>query len=301
MMENQPSASGGGWDSLPVLVITASLTTLIFPLVMLIFNYKKEQRQKNFENELARRQKQFDADIAREMKLVEDQIKLSEELARLVWEYQFLCLKVSYYQQMPEDGPKKDGPKKEEPKYTKACEAFDANSWTLLSQIRTEVSKAKRLTTPGVYQTLNDFYNWLNGVDTELSMLVQPDAVQSENAERRKKQAPQYASLTDAVERWELFHKTLFYDGGREIDETLAVLAADMGLAREGGAAPKPRARFLEMIEQRLKKKKGRSAEGARGEVGGVPAEPTLLPESSLQGSGVTAADAAGRVPSGHV
>jgi hypothetical protein len=261
-------------------ILLLVVTALLIPAVMLVLNHMKE-----------RRQRERDAALARQGKIVEDQIKLSEELARLVWEYQFLCLKVSYYKALSD----------EPEKHAASCAEFDAKSWELLSRIRVEISKAKRLTTPGVYQTLNDFYNWLNGVDTELSMLVQPDALQSEDAERRKKQAPQYASLTNDVERWELFHKTLFYDGGREIDETLAVLAADMGLAREGSAAPKPRARFLEMIEQRLKKKKGRGAEGVRDEVGGALAGPALLPESSPRASGVTAADAAGRVPSGRV
>lgn len=231
-------------EQAPLLLLTA----LLIPSVKLALDYIKEWRGKK-----------RDAALARQEKIIEDQIKLSEELTRLVWEYQFLCLKVSYYKALATD----------DPKYVKACEDFDANSWSVLSRIRTEISKAKRLTTPGAYARLNDFYNWLNGVDTELATLVQTEAARRPRDEKRGHHVPRYESLPDG-EKWGAFHRTLFYRGGRVIDETLAGLAADMGLAREGSvssgefASGRPE-RFLQMVERWLKDK-----DGGEGEAPGV-------------------------------
>lgn len=259
-----------------LLLITAVLTGVLVPSIKLFLDYMKE-----------RRAKKHDAALARQEKIVEDQIKLAEELTRLVWEYQFLCLKVSYYKALTTDRPK----------YVKACEDFDANSWSLLSQIRTEISKAKRLTTPSVYARLNDFYNWLNGVDSELASLIQTGAGLPATDDSRRKRAEQYTSLPDK-EKWGAFHKTLFYGGGKEIDETLAGLAADMGLAREGSvsagefASGRPE-RFLKMVEQWVVKEQDRRRTEAQ-HAAGLQAAPALLSERSPEDSGMTAAEVAG-------
>ena len=252
------------------------LTAVLIPSVKLTLDYIKEWRGKK-----------RDAALARQEKIIEDQIKLSEELARLVWEYQFLCLKVSYYRGITKDGPR----------YKAACEDFDKNSWALLGRVRTEISRAKRLTTPGAYERLNDFYNWLNGVDTELAALVQAEAGRRPRDRSREERAPRYAALPDG-NKWGVFHKTLFYGGGREIDEALAGLAADMGLAREGSVtavefASKRPERFLMMLEQRLAESKERGPGGADAAAAPRKAAPEL-PVSSRPTSGVTAEDAAG-------
>ncbi|MET0622848.1 MAG: hypothetical protein ABW250_07710 [Pyrinomonadaceae bacterium] len=227
-MQNVANASGGFWENFWLLVVTAVLTGLIVPAVKLFLDYMKEGRQKK-----------FDSDLARQSKVVEHQIKLSEELTRLVWEYQFLCLKVSYYKALSDDPEK----------YAAACAEFDAKSWELLSRIRVEISKAKRLTSEATYERLNDFYLWLNGVDTELSALSQAKP-----------------GGDDHEKQWVAFHKTLFYEGGAEIDKVLALASADMGLA-SGDAADSTEAerrpeRFPKLTRRWLLENEGGTGSG---------------------------------------
>ncbi|PYS75208.1 MAG: hypothetical protein DMF66_20080, partial [Acidobacteria bacterium] len=165
-----------------------------------------------------------------------------------------LCLKVSYYKAMVNDARNHDA----------ACEEFDAKSWLLLSAIRTEISKAKRLTSGRAYRTLNDLYDWLNGVDTELSGLTLKEPGQHSFDKKRKEYAPRYAALGE--EKWVAFHKTLFFEGGKKIDDVLALVARDMGLTASGseeagGDAGEPEKRFLEMIEQEFEEKSKRGLE----------------------------------------
>lgn len=178
-----------------LLLLTATLTGLLVPYIKAQVDYKKLVQQKRFE-----------ADLARQAKVIESQVKLLEDLAQLLWQYEFLALKVSYYKGDDEEG------------YRQAVKDFDQLSWESLIKIRTEVSKSRRLTSNVTYRRLHGLYEWLIESDEELSFLIENDKA--------------------TQEEWNKRHATFFDEGARRIDDALKLLADDLRLAGDGDAPP---------------------------------------------------------------
>ena len=146
-----------------LLLLTAGLTGFLVPLLFRRIDQRKHAQQKIFE-----------ADLARQAKIIEAQVKLIEDLAQLLWEFQLRLIAVPYYRQF-------EG----RDLYTPALKAYEEVSGNLLGQIRAEISKALRLTPRSMYQRLKKFYHeHLLGLDLTVSDLAQKEAAGDDMSEK---------------------------------------------------------------------------------------------------------------------
>ncbi len=141
-------------EKLVLLFLTAGLTGFLVPLLFRRIDERKHRQQKLYE-----------ADLARQAKIIDAQVKLIEDLAELVWDYQLLLAAVPYYRQF-------EG----RDLYPPALEAYEKNAIPLLGRIRAEISKSLRLTLPATYERLKAFYyKQLLELDLKVSVLAQKD------------------------------------------------------------------------------------------------------------------------------
>ena len=141
-------------EKLVLLFLTAGLTGFLVPLLFRRIDERKHRQQKLYE-----------ADLARQAKIIDAQVKLIEDLAELVWDYQLLLATVPYYRQF-------EG----RDLYPPALEAYEKNAIPLLGRIRAEISKSLRLTLPATYERLKAFYyKQLLELDLKVSVLAQKD------------------------------------------------------------------------------------------------------------------------------
>jgi hypothetical protein len=117
-----------------------------------------------------------------------------------LWEFQLLALSVSYYKV-----------NQEQEKHETAFREYDKKAWTYFGKIRSEISKAVRLTSNDVYQTLLSFYiKCLIHSDVKLVTLVRKDA---------------------SREEWKIHHDFIFRLLTNEIDEIVSLLAEELKLS----------------------------------------------------------------------
>ena len=185
-------------ESAALLVIAFLLTGILVPLVKLFFDYSNFRKQRLFEDRLARQNG-----------IIESQIKFLDTISTLLWEYHALIAPVSYYQtREPENGNKNNETAKS------AAEQYEEQFWDLVIQnIQAEISKSRRLVSSSVYGHLKVLYtDVIIKTDKELVGLIE------DNASR---------------EKWVDFHEHRLK--GKlvgAIDDTLHMLAEDMGLAK---------------------------------------------------------------------
>ena len=79
-------------EKVGLLVLTALVTGFGVPFIL-----------KRIDERKARDQKRFDADLARQAKLIDAQVTLIEDFARLVWEFQLSLINVTFYRGMNPD------------------------------------------------------------------------------------------------------------------------------------------------------------------------------------------------------
>lgn len=181
-------------QSLLLLVATAALTGVLVPLIKGYMDDRKFRQQKLFE-----------AELARQGKVIEAQVQLLESLAQLLWDFQLLAIAVTYYKTLPD-----------EKRYQLAFDEYDKQSWVFFSKIRTEISKARRLTSERTYQGLLKYYeDWLMKNDNALMSLVK-----------------RHASHED----W-LNHHNLLFNGAEETDRVMTQLAEEFRLVGQGRKA----------------------------------------------------------------
>jgi len=181
-------------QSLLLLAATAALTGVLVPLIKGYMDDRKFRQQKLFE-----------AELARQGKVIEAQVQFLESLAQLVWDFQLLALSVSYYKTLPD-----------EKRFQLAFDEYDKESWVFFSKIRTEISKARRLTSERTYQVLLKYYeDWLMKNDNALMSLVKRRA---------------------SHEDW-LNHHNLLYNGAENTDKIMTQLAEEFRLVGHGRKA----------------------------------------------------------------
>ncbi len=181
-------------QSLLLLGATAALTGVLVPLIKGYMDDRKFRQQKLFE-----------AELARQGKVIEAQVQLLESLAQLLWDFQLLAIAVTYYKTLPD-----------EKRYQLAFDEYDKQSWVFFSKIRTEISKARRLTSERTYQGLLKYYeDWLMKNDNALMSLVK-----------------RHASHED----W-LNHHNLLFNGAEETDRVMTQLAEEFRLVGQGRKA----------------------------------------------------------------
>jgi hypothetical protein len=181
-------------EKIVLLLLTAGLTGFLVPLLFRLIDQRKHAQQKLFE-----------ADLARQTKIIDAQVKLIEDLAQLLWEFQLLLIAVPYYRQF-------EG----RDLYSPALKAYEKGAGNLLGRIRAEISKALRLTPRFMYQRLKDFYyKRLLELDLKVSMLAQRDKAGA-----------------NVQDEWSELQRFAVYELSEIVDKLIDDLAKALGLKK---------------------------------------------------------------------
>lgn len=192
--------SQGFLEGVILLTLTAGISGFLVPYVLKQIDARKLREQKLLDELRLREQKEFDANLSRQNKIIDAQAQLLDTLSQLLWEFHLLSLSVSYYKV-----------NQEQEKYEIAFKEYDENAWMYFGKIRSEISKAIRLTSNDAYQALLNFYiTWLIHTDVKLITLIRKDA---------------------SREEWKTHHEFVFQSLTNEIDEIISVLAEELKLS----------------------------------------------------------------------
>ena len=142
-------------ETLLVLAVTATLTGILVPLV-----------KARMDDRRLREQQTFEATLARQSKIIESQAKLLNHLAETLWQLRMLMMELVFHRvQRPYE------------RYRAALAAYEDSAWDLFARFRTEISEARRLTSPETHGKLkNLYYETLIPLDRELYELLRPVA-----------------------------------------------------------------------------------------------------------------------------
>ena len=199
-------------EKVVLLALTASMTGFLVPYLLKKVEDRRSQRlreeearkaqtQQEINDRRLREQKQYEASLVRQGKIIDAQVKLLENLATLIWEYQLLAIEVSYF-----------NPIEQSELYCAAVKEYDRKTGPTFAKIRAEISKALHLTSAEVYEELRYlYYKELLPLDTDLY-----DLMKSQRSSKTK------------LERWSKFNKYAVYDLADKIDKTLNNLAKEL-------------------------------------------------------------------------
>jgi hypothetical protein len=134
------------WEKLALLLSAAALSGLLAPLVL-----------KQFEMRRTAEQKVREAQLARQAKLIDAQSALLDDLSRVLWEWRYAAMRVTYY-----------GGLGDQERCTEANAAYGDVVWGLLSQIRFHTSRARWLISTDAFERLKAFYLRLIEIDLAL-------------------------------------------------------------------------------------------------------------------------------------
>ncbi|MBD1860739.1 MULTISPECIES: hypothetical protein [Trichocoleus] len=187
-------------ESAILLVLTASLSGFLVPYILKKVDERKLKEQKIIDDRKLREQKEFEAELTRQNKVIEAQAQLLDTLVQLLWEFHLLVLSVSYHKVNHDQA-----------RYEAAVEEYAEKAWMYFGKIRPEISKASRLTSNEIYQTLLIFCtDSLMGLDIRLATLI-------------RKEAPH--------EEWKIHHDFVFQTLTSQVDEIVSLLAEELRLS----------------------------------------------------------------------
>lgn len=166
------------WQKLALLVIVALLTGTLVPRI-----------KRRIDEETFKRQKKYEAELALQGKIFEARARLLEDLAKVLWEYQLICLEVAYY--------KIDYP--DEERYRKAVEKYHEKCWALLATARIETSVAKRLISEDTHREVTAFVGYLYGMDNNLAKLIKGEAADEDWKGYREKVDNEWRCGTEGI------------------------------------------------------------------------------------------------------
>ena len=199
-------------EKVVLLALTASVTGFLVPYLLKKVEDRRAQRhraeevrkaqaQQEVNDRRLREQKQYEASLVRQGKIIDAQVRLLENLATLIWEYQLLAIEVSYFNPI------------EQPElYCAAVEEYDRKTSPTFAKIRAEISKALHLTSVDVYEELKRlYYKDLLPLDMDLYALMR-----SQRSSKAK------------LGNWSKFNRYAVYDLADKIDSTLNNLAKEL-------------------------------------------------------------------------
>src|SRR5262245_14161307 len=134
-------------EKVVILLVTALLTGLLAPYVL-----KRVDEAKSVQ------QKILDADLARQAKVIEAQSKFLDDITETLWNWRYLSMKVAYYG-MGDEGPS----------YTAARKDYELHIWDVLSRLRNQINKSRRLASENAYKTLVSLYDQIVEIDAQLA------------------------------------------------------------------------------------------------------------------------------------
>lgn len=172
-----------------LLLITAVISGFLIPYVLKMVDFRKQKSQKETEVFLARQQKIIDA-----------QSQLLNDLTQYLWEWRYLCIRLTYY-----------GGKGLNDQFKQAEQQYNDKFWDTLHRIRNEISKSRRLVSESIYKRLLEFYQQI--VQFDLLLTKDPFKGSAENV----------LLMRD-------FNIKIFKEVTLEIDEILKVIAEEVQL-----------------------------------------------------------------------
>jgi hypothetical protein len=198
-------------QSVLLLLLTAGLTGVGAPFILRRVDERRDRRQAQLNEERLRAQKVFEADLARQSKTIDAQVVLLETLSKMAWDFQMMALEPAYY-----------ALSREEARFRDAAQRYDVESWACLGQVRAEISKARRLVSPGLFeQLLSYYYDTLIALDMETSDLIRKSLV-----------GKWPASVESSSEGWRRNHTAIFTGLAQKNDELLGNLAEEFRLTK---------------------------------------------------------------------
>jgi hypothetical protein len=172
-----------------LLILTAVLTGLLVPFINAILADQKFREQRRFE-----------AELARQAKIIDAQNELLGELEKIVYGFQLRALALAWYKTQDKNSAK----------YQESLKAYEDSSWVFFSDMHTRLGKARRLTSPKVYEELEKFYSALRELDSNLVKLVRKDTTEEE---------------------WKAFSALIQQSGG-QTEHIMNLLAQDYGSSK---------------------------------------------------------------------
>jgi hypothetical protein len=181
-------------EKVVILLLTALLTGFLVPYVLKRVDEAKSVQQKILE-----------ADLARQAKVIDAQSKFLDEITETLWSWRYLSMKVAYY-----------GMRDQGPSYAAVRKDYELQIWDVLSKLRNQINKSRRLSSEKAYETLVSLYDRIVEIDAQLSQAASesPTPEQSEELSR-----------LNTLIRWKMTE---------ELDEVVDLLAKELRLKGEG-------------------------------------------------------------------
>ncbi len=137
-------------EKIILLLVTGMLTGFLIPFIL-----------KRIDEQKAKEQKEREAMLARQSKIIEAQSELFKILSKLLWDWRYLIMKVSYY-----------GGQKTDDRFKEAWNKYDTDIWNILNQIRYQASLSRSLISEAVYGQLITFYYEIVNFDKQLQHII---------------------------------------------------------------------------------------------------------------------------------
>ncbi|MCE7924417.1 MAG: hypothetical protein DYG98_15330 [Haliscomenobacteraceae bacterium CHB4] len=130
-----------------LLLLTAIILFLLLPYLLKV-NY---DRKLNF-------QKELELYLLRQKEIIDAQSRLLEDLTLYLWQWRYLCIKLTYY-----------GGKGLSDEFKKAWQQYNEDFWGILNNIRNTISKSRRLVSDNSYTRLLKFYQKIVEIDLSIT------------------------------------------------------------------------------------------------------------------------------------
>lgn len=193
-------------ENVAVLGLTALITGFLIPFIFKRIDERKQKELEKVEESKRLREKKFDADLSRQSKIIEAQSQMLDNLSKLLWEWQFLYISLTYYH----------GVSNKE-LYQNAMKQYDEKVMSIMVNIRSEVSRSLRLVPQETYQELVDLFHKLYEVDGKIRPLIE-------------KEARGGAGDTKDSRAWYDLNQYVAWQFSKEVDQTISKLASDLEL-----------------------------------------------------------------------
>jgi hypothetical protein len=173
-------------QSLILLLTTAALSGFLVPFILNRVQIQNQQRQK-----------QFDADLARQTKVIEEQAALIERFSTALWEFQLALIAPLYYGQWPSLKVQTA----EIGAYEEAAKKYLSDAGSLLGSIRAEIGKAVRLVPHELWLNLrNLYYEELLRLDQSVTDLISTGLTDENSSEWRRTNTYAVTRLAEIID-----------------------------------------------------------------------------------------------------
>jgi hypothetical protein len=186
-----PALSQGFAEKVILLLITAATSGFLIPYIL-----------KSIDQTKAIEQKRLEADLARQAKTIEAQSKFLDDTTEALWSWRYLSMRVAY-----------NGSEGREDEYAKSVSAYLSGIWDVLSRLRNQTSKSRRLVSKRGYEALVALYDEIAALDGEMDAIIRQELPPAKRAAALK---PVHGAIRSKMTQ--------------KLDDTLAFLAEEVHL-----------------------------------------------------------------------